>query len=103
MTLADLSISKSDQRIDGKFVGKLIDYVRGGDARNVRRLLNKHRSSATALCVRPLRAAHRWSALTSAADFGHDDVVRLVDECRDVERGEAERVLNRKVCQFVCL
>jgi len=56
-----------------------MDYVRVNDKRNVRRLLNKSdRSSAAALCVHPVKEAHKWSALTAAADLGHDDLVTLV-------------------------
>ena len=55
-------------------IDKIMGYVRDDDVRNLRRLLGRHKDDLNTLCNRPSRTG--WSAVTSAADFGHPDVLK---------------------------
>jgi hypothetical protein len=76
-TLSAFGELRRNQYDEVKIASKLMDYVRREDARNVRRILDRHRLQAASLCVRSVKTAGGWSALTSAADYGFTEIVRL--------------------------
>ena len=53
-----------------------MEYVRNDDVRNLRRLLGRYKDDVNRMCNLPSRTG--WSAVTSAADFGHPDVLKYV-------------------------
>ena len=56
----------------------MMEYVRNEDVRQLRRLVGRHKDDASALCNTPSRTG--WTPTSSAADFGHAEVLRLFAE-----------------------